>query len=204
MKALFRKDLYVLTTALKSVILIWAVFPVVAAINPAASYFIVYVGLMAGTLSSTLISYEDKEKWPLFAGTLPISRKQIVAERYLFTLMLVAASTVIGGIVLLSYSLRGLNEYVNPSLLVQTFSTALVMPSLLLPVTYRYGVEKGRYLVMFLVIGLSLGSQALTTLFTGRDSMQGLTLPLIAVGCLVLFGISYLVSVRWYQNHDIS
>ena len=203
MKALLRKDLYVLSTALKSVLLVWIVFPVVAAVNPAASYFIVYVGLMAGTLSSTLISYEEKEKWPLFAGTLPISRKQIVAERYLFTLLLVFAATAIGGVVLLSYSLRGLSEYVVPSLLVQTFSTALVMPSLLLPVTYRYGVEKGRYVVMFLVIGLSLGSQALTVLFTGNSRLQGITLPLIVTGCLVLFGISYLISVKWYQGHDI-
>ena len=78
MKALFRKDIYEITTSLKSVILIWLIFPIVAAINPNASYFVLYIGLLAGTLSSTLISYEEREKWPLFAGTLPVSRKQIV------------------------------------------------------------------------------------------------------------------------------
>lgn len=204
MKALFRKDIYEITTSLKSVILIWLIFPIVAAINPNASYFVLYIGLLAGTLSSTLISYEEREKWPLFAGTLPVSRKQIVTERYLLTLLLVLAATAIGGLVLLSYHLRGYSEYASIGLLVQNFSTSLVMPSLLLPFTYRYGIEKSRYIVMFLVIGIALGSQSLSSIFEGKDGIMDPTLPLIVIGCLVLFGLSYLFSVKWYQKHDIA
>ncbi len=203
MKALLRKDFYVLSTSLKSVLLTWVVFPLVALINPEFSSFILYVGLVAGTLSSTLISYEEREKWPLFAGTLPLSKKQVVTERYVSTLIMMLISSLIGAVIMLTYVLRGAPEYASAGLLVQNFATSLVMPSLLLPVTYRFGIEKGRYIVMFLVIAIAMLTPQMATMLTSEGSASAFILPLMLVGSIVLYAVSYLLSLKWYVNKDV-
>ena len=203
MKALLRKDFYVLVTTFKTVLLIWMAFPLAAIVSPQNASFILYVGLVAGTLSSTLISYEEREKWPLFAGTLPLSRKQVITERYLFTLIMIVISTIIGAFVLLTYVIRGYGEYASPALLIQNFATSLVMPSLLLPITYRFGIEKGRYVVMFLVIFMALGSQQLSFLFSDNNGLAGFIVPAMLLGSLALFVASYFLSIKWYVNKEI-
>ena len=200
MKALLRKDFYVLTSTFKTIMIIWAIFPIVALINPEVSFFMLYIGLIAGTISSTLISYEEREKWPLFAGTLPISKKQIVTERYLFTLIMILIATVMGAFVLAINSLRG--NPISAALLVQIFSFSLIMPTLLLPLTYRYGVEKSRYIVMIIVIAFSIGSQEMLSVFESGN-LTSFILPMMIIGSLVLFAISYLLSVKWYSEKEV-
>lgn len=202
MKALLRKDFYVLASGFKTVLLIWMVFPIVALISPQNISFILYIGLIAGTLSSTLISYEEREKWPIYAGTLPLSKKQIVTERYLFTLIMVLIASLIGVLVMLTYIIRGYGIYTSVAVLVQNFATSLVMPSLLLPITYRYGVEKGRYVVMFLVIIFALGSQKMSELFTGSSGYEVTVIPLMLLGSLALFAASYYLSLRLYKKME--
>ena len=202
MKALLRKDFYVLASGFKTVLLIWMVFPIVALISPQNISFILYIGLIAGTLSSTLISYEEREKWPIYAGTLPLSKKQIVTERYLFTLIMVLIASLIGVLVMLTYIIRGYGIYTSVAVLVQNFATSLVMPSLLLPITYRYGVEKGRYVVMFLVIIIALGSQKMSELFTGSSGYEVTVIPLMLLGSFALFAASYYLSLRLYKKME--
>ena len=202
MKALLRKDFYVLASGFKTVLLIWMVFPIVALISPQNISFILYIGLIAGTLSSTLISYEEREKWPIYAGTLPLSKKQIVTERYLFTLIMVLIASLIGVLVMLTYIIRGYGIYTSVAVLVQNFATSLVMPSLLLPITYRYGVEKGRYVVMFLVIIFALGSQKMSELFTGSSGYEVTVIPLMLLGSFALFAASYYLSLRLYKKME--
>ncbi|MBQ8994373.1 MAG: ABC-2 transporter permease, partial [Oscillospiraceae bacterium] len=140
MKALLRKDFLVLSTSFRRVLVIWLIFPLVAMINPSMSYFALYIGLVAGTLSTSLINLEEKENWNTFAGSLPISKKDVVTERYLFTLLMVAAATLIGAICYCSYLVRGLNEFANPTIILSNFAYSLLLPALTLPATYRFGV----------------------------------------------------------------
>ena len=202
MKALLRKDLYVLSTTLKSTLLLWMIFPLVALFSPENSSFILYTGLIAGTLSSTLISYEEREKWPMFVGTLPISKKQVVTARYAFTLLMIIAATLIGAVIFLTYVLRGSPEYASPALLVQNFATSLLMPSLLLPVTYRFGVEKGRYFVMFVIIFVAIGSQQFVSQFSNISNLAGYFAPMMIIVSLALFAASYALSVKWYTAKE--
>ena len=202
MKDLLRKDLYVLSTTLKSTLLLWMIFPLVALFSPENSSFILYTGLIAGTLSSTLISYEEREKWPMFVGTLPISKKQVVTARYAFTLLMIIAATLIGAVIFLTYVLRGSPEYASPALLVQNFATSLLMPSLLLPVTYRFGVEKGRYFVMFVIIFVAIGSQQFVSQFSNISNLAGYFAPMMIIVSLALFAASYALSVKWYTAKE--
>lgn len=202
MKALLRKDLYVLATTFKTTLLMWMVFPLVALFSPQNASFILYTGLIAGTISSTLISYEEREKWPMFAGTLPVSKKQVVTERYVFTLIMILAATLIGAVIFITYVLRGAPEYASPALLVQNFATSLLMPSLLLPVTYRYGIEKGRYVVMFVVIFVAIGSQQMVPFFNNISNLANYLVPLMVIGSIALFAVSYALSVKWYTAKE--
>ncbi|MBR0342680.1 MAG: ABC-2 transporter permease [Oscillospiraceae bacterium] len=199
MKALFRKDFYVITTTFKIIMIVWLIFPIVAIINPEVSFFILYIGLIAGTMSSTLISYEEREKWPLYAGTLPISRKQIITERYLFTLIMILLATAMGAVILAINSIRGYPA--SSALLVQIFSTSLIMPTFLLPLTYKYGVEKSRYIVMIIVIGFSIGSQEMLSVFE-NEKLSSFILPAMIIGSLALFAVSFLLSLKWYSEKE--
>ena len=77
------------------------------------------------------------------------------------------------------------------------------MPSLLLPVTYRFGIEKGRYIVMFIVIAIAMLTPQMATMLTGEGSAPAFILPLMLVGSIVLYAVSYLLSLKWYVNKDV-
>ncbi|MBR3000023.1 MAG: ABC-2 transporter permease [Oscillospiraceae bacterium] len=202
MKALLRKDLYILTTTLSRVAIVYLIFPVVALINPKASFFLFYVGLLGGTLSSTMISYDNNFGWTTYAETLPISRRTVVGERYLFSLMLILVSTLIGAICYLSYILRGKPEYASFPMLLQMASLSLIMPSVLLPFSLRYGTEKARYIVMFLVIGITMVSQSFFTPGEGELTIPADFSPVMFAATVVLFIGSYFLSVKWYQDKE--
>ena len=198
MKALLRKDLYTAFISLRSVFLIMAVFAAVTIFVPNTGFYIPYLVVLPGTLASTLINLETREKWNMCAMTLPVSRRTIVTERYVCTLLMVLCGALVGGVCLALRILRGFEDAGFFESLAMCLAAGLLVPSVTVPMAYKFGAEKGRYLVMFLIIGVMIGLMALS----GEDlQMSALPVWLSPWTLLPVMGVVYAAS--WYVSAGI-
>ena len=177
MKGLLRKDLYMVARYCRTMVLIVAVFLGVSFVNRGNSFFTYYPCLLCGMIPVTLLSYDERSGWSRYALTMPCTRGQLVAGKYLIGLAMVAAATVISVAAAVIRSrffgaAMGAGEVLRTGEIM--FSVGLLAPALCLPWMFRLGVEKGRLAYYAVVILFFGGSAALTA---GAGSAEAPVFP---------------------------
>ena len=81
MKGLLLKDLYMAAKYCRAFLLIVVVFLAVSFFGDDNIFFVVYPAMIAGIVPVTLISYDERDKWDLYAGTLPYTGSQPVSSK---------------------------------------------------------------------------------------------------------------------------
>ena len=83
MKGLLLKDFYMAAKYCRAFLLLVIVFLAVSIWGDENVFFVIYPVLIAGMIPVTLYSYDEREKWTLYSGTLPYTRTQFVSSKYL-------------------------------------------------------------------------------------------------------------------------
>lgn len=210
MKGLLLKDGYQTVSQMKTMYLTVAVILVVWMFSTSDSYAfpISYAAIFLGVLPVNLLGYDQNSGWVEYSLTLPVSKKVLVAEKYLVGLLCAAASVVIGGLFVAVLSVRKGVELDGTALFFvgNGVNTILLMNSISLPLMYRFGAEKARmiYILTFAGFGaLSAGGGALVDEFQTNGRFQasiGLGAALFVV-VLVLYVLSWRLSVAWYGKY---
>lgn len=205
MKGLLLKDYYLLMKYCRSFLFL-IVIMLAASVFSNNAFLFVYPCVLGGMLTVTLISYDEKEKWNMYSGTLPYTRPQIVSSKYIMGLILGAA------VIILAVAAQGarmvfITDFEAGEIisLVITLAAVSVIPSaFVLPFVYKFGVEKGRiaYMVM---IGVVCGSAFVITnlnfkSFTVNGKPGNVFLIAAAV---VIYAVSWLLSISFYKKRDI-
>lgn len=139
MWGLIRKDLYSLSSSVKSIVLLMIVFGVIFIPQSGGLAFIsVTVFIMASLVIST-ISLDNAVKWDKYALTLPLSRQDIVKSKYVLLLLLSIIGAVIGLVACAIYETvvneNSLAEMLQMGLLMATMAVAIF--SIVLPIIYK-------------------------------------------------------------------
>ena len=210
MKGLLLKDGYQTVSQMKTMYLTVAVVLVVWMFSTSDSYVfpISYAAIFLGVLPVTLLGYDQNSGWVEYSLTLPVSKKVLVAEKYLVGLLCAAASVVIGGLFVVVLSLRKGAALDGTALFFvgNGVNTILLMNGISLPLMYRFGAEKARmiYILTFAGFGaLIAGGGALVDEFQINGRFQasiGLGAALFVV-VLVLYVLSWRLSVAWYGKY---
>lgn len=203
MKGLLRKDLYMAAAYFRVFLVLLGVFLVVGFFAKEASTFIVIYPMIIGMmLPVSLLSYDERFRWNRSCDAMPCSRAQVVSAKYLLTLisvLLIFALTMLGQCLRLGPDGR-LDELaaLAPLLL----GLGLVGPALLLPIIFRLGVEKGR-LAYFVAVGVvvAVGVGVGRELDPAAPVSVPLALPI--AGSFLLFGLSWLLSIRLYEKREL-
>lgn len=210
MKGLLLKDLYMAARYCRFYVVISLVFTV-ASIWGNNIFFMIYPVLMTTVIPVNLISYDEKSKWSVYAGTFPYSREELVSIKYVMTLiflgvgvlMIVAAQAVkmvIYGA--LDWKLLGLFTAVLPAV-------GLTGPCIMLPAIFKFGVEKGRgifYVVIIVVCALygavgAIGADADIMAFLLAAGIW-IVPAFFAAGLLLLWG-SWRLSINFYEKREL-
>ena len=210
MKGLLLKDLYMAARYCRFYVAISLVFAV-ASIWGNNIFFMIYPVLMTTVIPVNLISYDEKSKWSVYAGTFPYSREELVSIKYVMTLiflgigvlMIVAAQAVkmvIYGA--LDWKLLGLFTAVLPFV-------GLTGPCIMLPAIFKFGVEKGRgifYAVIIVVCALygavgAIGADSDIMVFLLTTGIW-IVPAFFAAGLLLLWG-SWRLSIKFYENRGL-
>ena len=201
MKGLMKKEFLMLWRASRAFALICVVFSAMSAVSQDNIIFLFMPIMISGLLPSTLLSYDERCKWQEFSGALPVSRAQLVSAKYLLGL---GCMTLILLVTLIVHLIvRRFPPQTLLSMLGAIYGLSLFISAVSLPMMFKFGVEKGRlwyYATLVLVGGASGASAGVTTdLFRG-----GLPsfLWLIPVFGAVIYALSWLLSIRFYQKRE--
>lgn len=208
MKGLLLKDYYMMLKYCKAFFLCAAVFIAVSVLNDDNAFFIFYPCLIAGMLPATLLSYDERSKWNQYCGTLPYSKAQIVSGKYLIGAITGGSVFVLVGIAQAArVLLRGGDlraDYLE--LMMVLFVMICLVPSVILPFMFRFGVEKGRIAYYVVVGAFCAGSVLLSNNIPWKGNTFGRyggVMPVLCIAAAAAFILSWRLSVRLYEKREL-
>lgn len=204
MKGLFLKDFYVAKKNLRTFLIMILAFSLGSlAARENGNFFLCYGIVMMPGITMSLISYDERYHWDSYAGAMPLSREQLVTEKYLLHLGMVLVWLPV--LLLLQHFQQVPAFGGSPlTLLVAGLNLGLLLPGILLPIIFALGTEKGRagyYVVLFGGMILATVSEKLTSL-TGYvpEAMAGIVLILLPAAVYVL---SWRIAIRLYEKRSL-
>ena len=208
MKGLMLKEFYMAWKYCRLHLVITVLFLGMAMLPSAENLFLlVYPCALASFIPVTLQSYDTQSRWNVYFETLPTSRAQYVSAKYLIGLILGEFLLALTGLSqLLAMKLNGEGSLDQLwSLLCALQFLAIAPPALCLPLIFKWGVEKGR--ILFLVmIGIVFGGSAALALGVGDGgsfSLPGNLSGWLLLGAIVLYALSWLLSIRLYRTREL-
>ena len=202
MKGLLRKDLYMLWHYCKSFLLMIVIFAVMSLADTTNSFYTVYPVMLGSVLPVTLISYEERSGWCRYCQSMPLSRTLIVVEKYVFSLLCSFAMLLLVAAVQFIVFSREITFLWDRYRMMMTslLAFAFIGPSVILPLIFKLGTEKGR-IAYYFVIGTSC---AIAFAFNERQ-FPVIPLPafLIPVLTLAMFSGSCWLSIQFYQKREL-
>jgi ABC-type transport system involved in multi-copper enzyme maturation permease subunit len=152
--------------------------------------------VMCVMMPVTTMGYDEQSKWDRYAVALPLSRKKMVTSKYLFGVILAGVAFVITfllGLLVISFS----HEMSVKELLIMTAAIDAVgvfLLALILPVIFKYGVERGRILMLLIIFLPSAAVMLLAQMGISLPSKE--TLELLMYFSPVLLILVYLASLK--------
>ena len=209
MLGLIKKDFLLIKANLKSMVIIFIVYLMLAFQGAFDVTFIIpLIGIM---LFISTFSYDDFNNWNSYAVTLPDGRKNVVRAKYIASIIL----TVVLGIGALAIGIGisytktnsiNLDEIISS--LMGTMLSSVIIISLLYPIVFKFGATNGRIILFAVVFGIA-GIGALIAQFVDTTSIINMinrldSYPLVAIPIIsaISLGISYLISNKIYQNKE--
>ena len=204
MKGLLWKDYFIVKKYCKIILLMVVIFAAAGARDPGNSFFLLYPVILTSVIPVTLISYDEKSKWTLYADVLPCSRATAVSTKYIavcISLIICLAATEGAQIIRMAVC-----HTWDAVLLLQIcflfVTVGLALPGLMLPAIFRLGTEKGRILYYISIGVVCAASGVLTVNRTELSHTQPLWIA--ALGAAALFVCSWLLAIRLYQGRELS
>lgn len=209
MKGLLLKDFYVTLKSCKMYLIIDAVFIVMSfALNGIFNdsfMFLMLPMLMSGMLTISLLNYDERFKWIKYSGTLPYSPAQIVSAKYLFGLMFQVITTIAVFIALCLW-VNFMNGTSFPEAMISLigmFVFSLIIPSISMPLCYKFGTEKARIIFYVLLVATTMLLVKTADTFAHLINSDFFFVILIAV-VVGIYALSWVISVGICKNREIT
>ena len=202
MMSLLYKDLMNLKQQARIYLLIIGIWIVVAGMENNPSFLGGVLAVFSILIAITAYAYDEKNGWDKYALTMPLGRRELVLSKYALALLTLVCSMVL--FVGLNVALRSPGkEFLDLSCIF--LALGLLVMDVVLPLIFRFGVEKGRVVLMlaFLipsVIGLVGGElipDSVTRILFSEASMY----VWVAAGVL-LVPVSAFISLAIYQRKE--
>lgn len=209
MLGLIKKDLLMIRSNLKTLIIIFFVYGIMSfQVEMNLSFILPFMSLM---IMISSFSYDAFNKWDAYVITLPSGRKNSVRAKYLATIILLTITTLITTIItlIISYVQNKILDLddILAVILGTVFATTLLQ-SFMYPSIYKFGVEKARIGIFIGVFGISIigGIMAkycdFESLFQVLDVLNNYGIIIISIVIIVMLYISYKISEKIYNKKE--
>ena len=221
-KGLLKKDLYNLASYKTSLIIV-VLFCGIAIIGTDAIYWgSIIIGMIVGMISLSTFSYDEISKSNRYILTLPVTRKEIVLEKYILAIL----ATILGSLLGFVFTLLASNvmNYLRPEHIIDInidtlFSTSIgglfgvsLIEAIQIPSIFKWGAEKGRiqmFIILFVLVLLGAGVNFLLKQFgftidiaQVESVLKNFGLIMLLILSLIMYFISYKISYNIYKHKE--
>ena len=223
MKAMLYADWMNFRQSIRSILFVLVVFALSAFAFSGPMFFNFTVVFLSIMVPTTLFAADQAYGWNRLSLSMPILRRDVVGSKFvmgaLVNVVLLAVSTVLT-VVYVLISATGdpagaLME--NLAGLFACESVAFLMMGVLMALSFKFGIEKGRYIIMACVWVPVLGvfllermpgfetalQAAGNWLNTAGEAQISLLIAAALAVSLVVYVICYLISVKIYQKTEL-
>ena len=210
MLGFIKKDLLMIKSNIKILAILLLIYVVMAFQGQMDLSFL--LPFMSVMIMMSTFSYDTFNKWDAYAISLPDGRKSSVKAKYLATIILIIATTII--ITILSFTISYVKtkiidiENIIGTIFGSLFATILLQ-SFMYPAMYKFGPEKARIGILVVVFGVAIigGAVAkyvdLSSIIKILDSIGAYWMIVFPVTMILMLYISYKISERIYFKKEI-
>jgi hypothetical protein len=202
MKGIVIKDLLTLKSSMKTVVLIVILFGFMGA-KSGSAYMSTFASVYAAILPMTCMAFDERSRFNRYAVVMPVNSRDIVLSKYVVGLILAVAATVVAT-AMTAVAGGSIGETVAASIAIP-----MVYHSILLPLMFKFGVEKSRIIILAGVVVPAVGisfleeSGRLSGVINALDSVQvSSALAYAAVVLIVIYTASVLISLAVCKNKE--
>lgn len=202
MMGLILKDLYNLKKQSKFYFILLVFYFLIGMANNSISMFGTMLCVLAAMLPVTAMAYDEKNNWDRYALTMPLSRKDMVLSRYILGLIFSFIAFMIS--IASSFFLIKDSFVESITMNLGTLSFVWILMSIILPIIFKFGIEKGRILLMMILFAPSM-----IVLFL---SNYGIQLPdeetikpylyYLPIVIIIIFILSLFISISIYNKKE--
>lgn len=205
MLGLIKKDLLLMKTNAKSLLVIFIIY-LLMTINGNFDIVVMFPLFMFVLLISTF-GYDEYNNWDAYVNTLPVGRKNIILSKYLTSIILLMCSSIVSCIVayVLTFFYDKIDLSKSLSYVGGCLCGMLIAISLMYPLIFKYGSQKGRIagFVFIAGSGFLLGILSKIKIFsTIMDSFEAYFLIAFILLTILILVISYIASVKAYLKRE--
>ena len=212
MKGLLLKDLFNLRRIMKQYFFVAALMFVWSVFLKNQMLFSMIMIMYSMMMLLTTMSFDESSQFNKYALTMPVTRRELAGEKYILMLLLMLAGIAVGfvGGGILSLFSKGGVSWLSAENMVSIAAVSGVYVlgfSVLLPMIFKYGVEKSRLLlaiIYLLVFGVLYGTASFIRqkgLVISENQIVVLAV-LCIVFCFAVFVVSWFVSVRIMEKKE--
>lgn len=198
MLALLKKDFETLTKQYKMHIVMLVFFLFAGSVSTSDEFFSTFPMVICSWFTANLISYDERQE-----DKGDVSKKVYVKGKYLFQFLLVALSMTVCLSGLTSRYEVGSYDFNN--VLLMMMAASLLVPSVMLPIIFRYSAAKSflKYFAV-LIVGVAM-CYYFSAAFEHRYIAHiGLGLSIAACALfLAIYIASYFLSVKLYEKREL-
>lgn len=205
MKGLLLKDILTLKKQGKLLGILLAFYVVLGlAMNETATFGAMII-VVCAMLPITAMSYDERAKWDKYALSMPVSRRDIVLSKYVLGILFCAAAALAVALFGIATQPEKMGEAVAVAL--TTAAAGLILQSILFPIFFKFGVERGRLLMLAVILLPAALGMLLARMDLGLPAPSEQLLAaapwLLAAAVVVCFAVSVAASLRIYRNKEI-
>ena len=223
MKAMLYADWMNFRQSIRSILFVLVVFALMAFLFSGPMFFIFTVVFLSIMTPTTLFAADQAYGWNRLSLSMPILRRDVVGSKFVMGALINVVLLVISAVLTVVYVLA--NATGNPSSdLVENLAgilaceaIAFLMMGVLMAVSFKFGIEKGRYIIMacvwvpvlgiFLLEQMPWFEETLNAVGSWLGTVSETQVSLMIAGALAVSLVVYVlccfISVRIYQKKEL-
>lgn len=203
MRGLLIKDFIILKAQSRVMLVVFAFYVIMGIVGGNREMFGFIMIFLMIMLPITAMAYDERSKWDKYALTMPVSRQDLVINKYLLGLILAGTAFLLNIVLQLLAGAESMGEVFPLSL--GLLGGALLILAILLPLNFKFGVEKGR-LLMMMVLFLPTAVIMIMAKAGGippiPDNLDALAIY-AGIGVVMVFLISIAISLRIMSRKEM-
>ena len=209
MKGVLLKDLYIARSNILVTIVSLVVLGFGLSFLLETSALLVLAPVASTTAVFISITSDAASKWNKNVITMPVSRFQIIGEKFVFYILLAVVGLITALIPCIVLGILGADITLHSLCLYGTIgiSATLLAGGISLPCAYLFDPEKSQIVFMMSFMastGIIVGIVLLTNLFIPVKENILLAFNIVLAISAIWFLLSYRIAVRVYQKRDVT